>query len=71
MSWHATLSLDYALRNSKTVAQFRHDGPLRILQSLCPEGNTVCHNVLVHTAGGWSVAIRFTYRSLLRLAATD
>lgn len=52
MAWHATLSLDYSLRNSKTVAHFRHHGPLRILQSLYPEGDTVCHNVLVHPPGG-------------------
>lgn len=52
MAWHATLSLDYTLQAGKTVARFRHDGPLRILQSLYPEGDAVCHNVLVHPPGG-------------------
>ena len=52
MAWHATLSLDYSLQASKTVAHFRHNGPLRILQSLYPEGDAVCHNVLVHPPGG-------------------
>ena len=52
MAWNATLSLDYALQDGKTVARFRHDGPLRILQSLYPEGDAVCHNVLVHPPGG-------------------
>jgi urease accessory protein len=52
MAWHATLSLDYSLQAGKTVAHFRHDGPLRILQSLYPEGDAVCHNVLVHPPGG-------------------
>ena len=52
MAWNATLSLDYSLQADKTVAYFRHDGPLRILQSLYPEGDTVCHNVLVHPPGG-------------------
>jgi urease accessory protein len=52
MAWHATLSLDYSLQAGKTVAHFRHDGPLRVLQSLYPEGDAVCHNVLVHPPGG-------------------
>ncbi|MDP3168778.1 MAG: urease accessory protein UreD [Polaromonas sp.] len=52
MAWNATLSLDYSLQSGKTVAHFRHDGPLRILQSLYPEGDAVCHNVLVHPPGG-------------------
>lgn len=52
MAWNATLSLDYSLQAGKTVAHFRHDGPLRILQSLYPEGDAVCHNVLVHPPGG-------------------
>jgi len=52
MAWNATLSLDYSLQADKTIAHFRHDGPLRILQSLYPEGDAVCHNVLVHPPGG-------------------
>lgn len=52
MSWHARLQLDYARESARTVARFAHDGPLRILQSLWPEGDAVCHNVLVHPPGG-------------------
>lgn len=52
MSWHAALRLDYTLHNGRSVAHFRHDGPLRILQSLYPEGDAVCHNVMVHPPGG-------------------
>ncbi len=52
MAWNATLSLNYSLQAGKTIAHFRHDGPLRILQSLYPEGDAVCHNVLVHPPGG-------------------
>jgi urease accessory protein len=52
MPWHAQLDLDYRLEQQRSTARFRHDGPLRILQSLYPEGDTVCHNVLVHPPGG-------------------
>jgi urease accessory protein len=52
MSWLAQLSLDYTQENGRSVARFSHEGPLRILQSLYPEGGDVCHNVLVHPPSG-------------------
>ncbi len=52
MTWNATLALDYTRQAGKTVAHFRHSGPLRILQSLYPEGDAICHNVIVHPPGG-------------------
>ena len=56
MTWNSTLELNYSLRkqlsSSKTVASHLHTGPLRILQSLYPEGDPICHNVLVHPPGG-------------------
>ncbi len=52
MPWQAKLQLDYTLQAGRTVARFQHEGPLRILQSLYPEGDAVCHNVLVHPPGG-------------------
>jgi urease accessory protein len=52
MPWHAHLHLAYQYESARTVARYRHDGPLRILQSLYPEGDAVCHNVLVHPPGG-------------------
>ena len=52
MAWHAQLDLDYQREAGRTVARHLHTGPLRILQSLYPEGEGICHNVLVHSPGG-------------------
>ena len=52
MAWHAQLALDYSVEANRTVARHTHTGPLRILQSLYPEGDSICHNVLVHPPGG-------------------
>jgi urease accessory protein len=52
MTWHASLQLNYRRECERTVARHQHDGPLRILQSLYPEGDAICHNVLVHPPGG-------------------
>ncbi len=52
MVWHARLQLDYRLEAQRCVARYTHSGPLRILQTLYPEGDGICHNVLVHPPGG-------------------
>ena len=52
MTWHASLKLDYTLESERSVARYLHQGPLRILQSLYPEGDAICHNVLVHPPSG-------------------
>ncbi|PUE39883.1 urease accessory protein UreD [Limnohabitans sp. Bal53] len=52
MTWLARLDLDYTLEAERSVARYLHQGPLRILQSLYPEGDQVCHNVLVHPPSG-------------------
>ena len=52
MSWHARLALNLRLEAGRCVARFEHDGPLRILQTLYPEGDAIAHNVLVHPPSG-------------------
>ena len=54
MAWRAQLDLRYSLDESttRTLARYQHQGPLRILQSLYPEGPGICHNVLVHPPSG-------------------
>ena len=52
MAWHGRLQLRYSTDGERTVAHDRHEGPLRVLQRLYPEGPAVCHHVLVHPPGG-------------------
>lgn len=52
MGWQANLSLNYRRTAHGCALQFSHDGPLRVLKSLYPEGPGVCHSVLVHPPGG-------------------
>ena len=51
MAWRGSLAIDYRLREGRTIAHDRHDGPLRVLRALHPEGG-ICHSVLVHPPGG-------------------
>ena len=50
--WQGLLNLRYWRDGPRTVALDRHEGPLRVLQRLYPEGEGICHHVLVHPPGG-------------------
>lgn len=52
MGWQAKLTLDYSVEDQRCVARHMHEGPLRVLKALYPEGDRVCHHVLVHPPSG-------------------
>jgi urease accessory protein len=51
-TWLASLQLDYTRKVGRTTVAHAHTGPVRILKSLYPEGDAICHSVLVHPPSG-------------------
>jgi urease accessory protein len=52
-NWHGALCLEFANRNGKTqLIQNLGKAPLKVQRPFYPEGDTVCHCVMMHTAGG-------------------
>lgn len=52
-SWRASLALGYARAGAATrLVQRTHRGPLRVQKALYPEGEGVCHNIVLHPPAG-------------------
>ena len=52
-TWDAALDLAYALRDGRTILAHRSSrGPLAVQKPLYPEGDAVCHTIVLHPPGG-------------------
>ncbi|HEV8646329.1 MAG TPA: urease accessory protein UreD [Burkholderiales bacterium] len=69
-TWDAALDLAYAMRCGRTVLARRSSrGPLAVQKSLYPEGDRVCHTIVLHPPGGIAGGDRLTITVNLQAGA--
>ena len=65
--WHGKLDLVYADRSNTTRLIYNHQqAPLKVQRPFYPEGDRVCHSVILHTAGGVVEGDRLSYNLQLQ-----
>ncbi len=53
LGWHGTLNLKFASHQGATQLIYNQaQAPLKVQRPFYPEGQSVCHSVVLHTAGG-------------------
>jgi urease accessory protein len=68
--WQADLSLGFESRQGRSMlARRQHNGPLVIQKTLHPEGDAVCHGVIVHPPGGIAGGDHITLKANLGQSA--
>ncbi|PSB17241.1 urease accessory protein [filamentous cyanobacterium CCP1] len=65
-NWCGHLHLEFLHRSSKTILSHSHaQAPLKIQRPFYPEGDAVCHSVMLHTAGGIAGSDRLSNQIIL------
>lgn len=68
--WRASLQLGFSRRDARTLlSSIRHTGPLRVQKALYPEGESVCHAIMLHPPAGIVGGDALTYDIALEKGA--